>query len=91
MNATLSLTLDVALIALALAAAMSFVRVAIGPTLADRAVALDLVSITAVGFLVVYALRYGIAAYLDVALLLALIAFVGTVAFAHYITRRIHS
>jgi multicomponent Na+:H+ antiporter subunit F len=62
-------------------------RLLSGPTLADRVVALDLVSMLLVVFLVVFKLVSGIGAYIYVAIGLALIAFLATVAFAHYIER----
>jgi multicomponent Na+:H+ antiporter subunit F len=80
----------------ALAVAMLCVLVALGaaawrlwtgPTLADRVVALDLVSMLLVVFLVIFTKLSGVEAYIYVAIGLALIAFLGTVAFAHYIDR----
>lgn len=62
-------------------------RLWVGPTLADRVVALDLVSMLIVVFLVLFAMLSGVTAYIHAAIALALIAFLGTVAFAHYIER----
>ncbi len=62
-------------------------RLLTGPTLADRVVALDLVSMLLVVFLVVFKMVSGINAYIYVGIALALISFLGTVAFAHYIDR----
>ena len=62
-------------------------RLFVGPTLADRVVALDLVSALLVVFLVVFRLVSGIEAYVFVAIGLALDAFLATVAFAHFIGR----
>jgi multicomponent Na+:H+ antiporter subunit F len=61
-----------------------FVRLVRGPDLANRVVALDLLSILGVGIASAAAVVSGDAVYLDVALILALIAFVSTVAFARY-------
>lgn len=58
-----------------------------GPTLADRVVALDMISMLMVVFLVVFKLISGVNAYMYVAISLALIGFLATVAFAHYIER----
>jgi multicomponent Na+:H+ antiporter subunit F len=62
-------------------------RLLTGPTLADRVIALDLVSMLLVVFLVVFAMLSGVSAYIYAAIALALISFLGTVAFAHYIDR----
>lgn len=62
-------------------------RLLVGPTLADRVVALDMISVLLVVFLVVFRLVSGVNAYIYVAIGLALISFLATVAFAHYIGR----
>lgn len=67
----------------------AFIRLARGPFLPDRVVALDLISILAMGFIVVYAVRFNQPAFLDVAIILAIISFLGTVAFAYYLERRL--
>jgi multicomponent Na+:H+ antiporter subunit F len=63
-------------------------RILHGPTLPDRVVALDLISILTAGSAAVYAIAAGEAVFLDVALILALISFLGTVAFARYLERQ---
>lgn len=80
-----ALTLTVLFIVVALACAA--VRLLRGPTLADRVVALDLISMLLVVFLVVFTLVSGSDAYSFVAIGLALIAFLATVAFARYLER----
>lgn len=62
-------------------------RVALGPSLPDRVVGLDLLSSVTVGFIAVYAVVSGEIIYIDVAMVLALIAFLGTVAFAYFIEK----
>lgn len=59
-----------------------------GPTATDRIVALDMLGILMVAFAGVFAVSAGETAFLDVALALALVAFLGTVAFARYLERR---
>mgnify|MGYP006298701509 CR=1 FL=1 len=72
---------------LALAMLLATVRLAIGPSLADRVVALDLVAITGVALSATAAVAYELPSLLDVALLIALVGFIGTAAFATYIER----
>ncbi len=62
-------------------------RLILGPSLADRAVALDLISGLLVAFLVVFTLASGIRAYIYAAIAFALIGFLTTIAFARYIER----
>lgn len=63
-------------------------RVLVGPSLADRVVAFDLVTVLAIAFTGLVAWRYGEPALLDVAVVLALVAFVATIAFADHLVRR---
>jgi multicomponent Na+:H+ antiporter subunit F len=62
-------------------------RLFAGPTLADRVVALDLLSVLLIVFLVVFRMVSETNAYVYIAIGLALISFLATVAFAHYIER----
>jgi multicomponent Na+:H+ antiporter subunit F len=62
-------------------------RLLTGPSLADRVVALDMVTMLLVVFLVVFSMASGITAYIYAAIALALIGFLATVAFARYIER----
>ena len=70
---------------LSLAFVLTFFRLAIGPTLPDRVVALDLTSYEIIAFTAVYAVHTDEPNFLNVALALGLIAFLGTIAFARYI------
>jgi len=76
-----------ALAMLTFAAALAFVRLLRGPTLPDRVVALDLIGVLIVCVMVAVAATSGQQAYLDVAIVIALVSFVGTVAYARYIER----
>lgn len=77
----------VALTMLAAAAVLTFVRLAKGPTLPDRVIAIDLIGVLSVCLLVLMAGVTAQQAFLDVAMFVALISFVGTVAYAQYIER----
>lgn len=77
----------VALATLSLAALIAFVRLVRGPSLPDRVVAIDLIGVVCVGIIVVSAADTAQSAFLDVAIVIALISFVGTLAYARYIER----
>lgn len=79
-----------ALTVLACAAVLAFVRLVKGPTLPDRVIAIDLIGVLMVCVLVVVAGVTAQQAFLDVAMVVALISFVGTVAYARYIEREGH-
>ena len=83
----LNLTSAIALTMLALGAVLTFVRLVRGPTLPDRVISIDLIGILIVCVLVVVAGDSGQQAFLDVAMVIALISFVGTVAYARYLER----
>jgi multicomponent Na+:H+ antiporter subunit F len=67
---------------------LCFIRLAKGPTLADRVVALDMMTVVLVAFCGLYAVFAEEAAFLDVAIVLALVGFLATVALARYAERR---
>lgn len=84
----LSLATLITLVMLGLALLISVVRIIIGPTLGDRVLSLDLMTVIAVGFVGTIAMRTGLMLYLDIAIALALLGFLATVAFARYILSR---
>ena len=84
----LSLATLVALILLGLGLVLSTVRIIVGPTLADRVLALDLLTVVAMGFVGTIAIRTGLYLYLDIAIALALLGFLATIALARYIFSR---
>jgi len=83
----LPLLLGVATLLLA-SAALILLRLWRGPTPADRVVAIDAFTLLGVAALVLLALWQAEAVLLDVALLLALMSFIGSAAFALLLRRR---
>lgn len=77
----------IALGTLGLALLIAVVRLVKGPTLPDRIVAMDLIGVLVVSLIVVLAASTGVRATLDAAIVIALIGFVGTVAYATYVER----
>lgn len=78
----------VVLVMLSVALFLAFLRLAIGPTLPDRVVALDLTAVLTVGIVAVTAIDTRQHVFLDAAIVVALITFLGTIAFARYVERR---
>jgi multicomponent Na+:H+ antiporter subunit F len=83
----LDIVTQIALLTLGLALLCAVGRLVKGPTLPDRVVAMDLVGVIVVGFIVVLAAWTDVRATLDAAVVIALIGFVGTVAYATYVER----
>jgi multicomponent Na+:H+ antiporter subunit F len=75
---------------LLLALVFAFYRLAKGPSLPDRLVALDLTAYIAVGMILNLVFISGETRYIDVALIIALIVFIGSVAVAKFLTRRFY-
>ena len=66
----------------------AFLRLVLGPSLPDRVVALDMMTVAIVAFCGLAAIQSGDAAFLDVALALALVGFLATVALARFAERQ---
>jgi multicomponent Na+:H+ antiporter subunit F len=75
---------------LVIALFFAFARLVRGPSLPDRVVALDLLSLVAVGITTTHAVAADQPVYLDVVIVIALLSFLGTVAFARYVEKRGH-
>jgi multicomponent Na+:H+ antiporter subunit F len=72
---------------LSVALAVALVRLIRGPSLPDRVVALDLMAAIVVGMIATYSILTGEYAVLDVAVVVALITFISTLAFASFLER----
>ena len=75
------------LVTLGVALLIAMVRLVKGPSLPDRIVAMDLMGVIVVGLIVVLAASTDVRATLDAAIVIALVGFVGTVAYATYVER----
>ena len=78
---------EITLVILGVAVLVAFIRLVKGPTLPDRIVASDLLGVLVVGLIVVLAGSTRVRATLDAAIVIALIGFLGTVAYATYVER----
>lgn len=83
MNILINITFGFLIVAMFVA----FIRLVRGPSLPARVVALDLMGSLAVGIIAVYSVATKQAIFLDVAIVLALIGFLGTVAFAYFVEK----
>ena len=83
----LNIALMVTFVTLALGQILSMVRLVIGPTQGDRILALDTMVINALGLVVLLGIYQGVQIYFEVALLIAMLGFVSTVALARFILR----
>lgn len=86
-SAFLNFSLTVSMVLLLAGLIFSFIRLVVGPTLPDRVVALDLMTVLIIVFCGIFAILEDKPAFLDVALVLALVGFLATVALARYVER----
>jgi multicomponent Na+:H+ antiporter subunit F len=84
----LEASVTVGFVTVFIAVGLAVYRIARGPSLPDRVVALDLMTVAIVAFCGLAAIRSGDAAFLDVALVLALVGFLATVALARFAERQ---
>jgi len=87
MGTMLDVVSQITLVTLGLALLIAVLRLVLGPTLPDRIVAMDLVGVLVVGLIVVLAAWTGVRATLDAAIVIALVGFLGTIAYATYLER----
>lgn len=73
---------------LALSVVILMVRFLMGPRIVDRVISLDLLVTTGVGIIAIYSIVKNNSTFLDVTLILTLLAFLGTVGFSYYIQKR---
>ena len=73
---------------LAISVLLVFCRFVMGPSIADRVVALDLLITIGITLIAIYSIVYDQSTFLDIAMILGLIAFLSTVALSYYLEKR---
>lgn len=73
---------------LTLSTLLVFIRFFKGPSISDRVVSVDLLVTMGIGIIAVYSILTRQPTFLDIALILALIGFLATVAYSFYIQKR---
>lgn len=81
------LILKISLCFVFLAIMAALYRVAKGPSMPDRVQALDFIGVNLLAAVAIFSILLKTYAFLEVILLIGILAFVGTVAFARYIER----
>jgi multicomponent Na+:H+ antiporter subunit F len=70
-----------------IAIAVAVIRMVIGPTLPDRVLALDIIGVKLISCVAIVSVMLSTTAFLDVILILGILAFISTIAFARYLER----
>jgi multicomponent Na+:H+ antiporter subunit F len=76
-----------AIVFLTLSILVGIYRVVKGPSTADRVQALDFIGINLIASIAIFSILLHTHAYFDLILLVGILSFVGTIAFARYIER----
>mgnify|MGYP000683955943 CR=1 FL=1 len=79
---------DAGFVLLTLALALTVIRLWRGPTLADRILSLDTITVLAIGYIGVVTVRTGFTLYLDIAIAIGLVGFLSTIALTRYLMSR---
>ncbi|MDX9846357.1 MAG: monovalent cation/H+ antiporter complex subunit F [Tenuifilaceae bacterium] len=79
--------LYIVIILLSICSVLAIVRLIKGPTLPDRVTAFDLFAAIVISMIAIYSVISGNTAFLDVAILLSLITFLGSMSFAYFLFR----
>jgi multicomponent K+:H+ antiporter subunit F len=79
--------LTFAFLCVALAILLNLYRLLRGPTRADRILALDTMVINSIAIIVLFGIHESSTTYFEAALLLAMVGFVGTVAYCKFLLR----
>lgn len=82
-----SITTSCVMLMCGIALILALIRLIRGPSLSDRVMALDFISTCIIGMIVIDAIKSGESHFLSVAIVAALVGFVGAVAFAMYIQK----
>lgn len=80
----LPLAIDGALLLIILSIILAFVRLALGPSLPDRIIALDMMTVSITAFCALFAISRNDPIFLDIVIVLALVGFLATVAMARF-------
>ncbi|WP_318527411.1 K+/H+ antiporter subunit F [Roseobacter sinensis] len=83
----MDVALIIAFVVAVLAQIMSMIRLVLGPSTGDRILALDTMVVNAIGLIVLLGIAQGVRIYFEVSLIIAMLGFVSTVAYARFVLR----
>ncbi|WP_368420141.1 monovalent cation/H+ antiporter complex subunit F [Marinobacter sp.] len=83
----LNIVINIVYFMFSLALLFAFIRLIKGPSLPDRVVSLELIASIVVGYVGVHAIDTGVPSLLDVAIVIALTAFLTAIGFARFLER----
>ncbi|HZJ79884.1 MAG TPA: monovalent cation/H+ antiporter complex subunit F [Dysgonamonadaceae bacterium] len=84
----INIILTIVIVVLAASAILVLYRFIKGPTLPDRVTAIDLITTMVIAIIVVFSILWDSPNFFDVAMVLSLISFLGSISYAFYLTKR---
>lgn len=82
-----TLVLTISLVIVAISTLLYVYRLVKGPSTPDRVIALDAIGINLIGITAIISIVLNTSAFVEVILLLGILAFIGTVAFSKYLEK----
>lgn len=79
--------LVISLILFGISIAITLIRIILGPSFPDRVIAMDVIGVNIISAIAIISILFGTKAYLDVILILAILAFISTIAFSKFLER----
>ena len=83
----MNVALIMAFVIVSLSQVMAMIRLVIGPDSGDRILALDTMVLNSIGLIVLLGVAQGSQIYFEVTLIIAMLGFVSTVAYARFVLR----
>jgi multicomponent K+:H+ antiporter subunit F len=83
----IGIAVNFAFACLGVALLLALWRVIVAPGIADRVLALDTLFVNAIGLIILYGIVGGTQLYFEAAMIIAMLGFVSTVAYARYMLR----
>lgn len=83
----IEMMLYISLVLFGIAIAITFIRMILGPTFSDRVIAMDVIGVNLISAIAIISIIFNTKAFLDVILILAILAFISTIAFSKFLER----
>lgn len=79
--------LSLSLILFGVAIVITFIRIILGPSFSDRVIAMDVIGVNLLSAIAIMSILFETKAFLEVILVLGILAFISTIAFSKFIER----
>lgn len=83
----IQMMLTIALVLFAIAIGLAVLRIILGPSMPDRVLALDVIGVNLISTITVFSVMFNTKHFLEVILILGILSFIGTIAYAKFVER----